>query len=172
MGQRQSRPWIVPELWSLIEPLLPREYLPQELGFGSGRTCRRRLAAWNEADVWDQVHQLPLNKLRSKTRAANTTSSPAANHNDVTQLSPLWDKIPAVSGFVGRPRRRPDTLFADRGYDHDKYRRLLRQRGIRPAIAERGPPHGTGLDTFRQVVERTISWLDGFRRLRIRWETT
>ncbi|GHG27301.1 hypothetical protein Shyd_60540 [Streptomyces hydrogenans] len=25
------------------------EYLPQELGFGSGMTCWRRLAAWNEA---------------------------------------------------------------------------------------------------------------------------
>jgi len=92
------------------------------------------------------------------------------NRNDVTQLLPLLDKIPAVAGVVGRPRRRPDMLFADRGYDHDKYRRLLRERGIRPAIAERGQPHGTGLGTFRWVVERTISWLHGFRRLRIRWE--
>jgi transposase len=92
------------------------------------------------------------------------------NRNDVTQLLPLLDKIPAVAGVVGRPRRRPDILFADRGYDHDKYCRLLRQRGIRPAIAQRGQPHGTGLGTFRWVVERTISWLHGFRRLRIRWE--
>ncbi|CAM5693105.1 IS5 family transposase OS=Streptomyces chartreusis OX=1969 GN=CP983_24875 PE=4 SV=1 [Streptomyces chartreusis] len=92
------------------------------------------------------------------------------NRNDVTQLLPLLDKIPAVAGAVGRPRRRPDMLFADRGYDHDKYRRLLRQRGIRPAIAQRGQPHGTGLGTFRWVVERTISWLHGFRRLRIRRE--
>ncbi len=61
-------------------------------------------------------------------------------------------------------------LFADRGYDHDKYCRLLRQRGIRPVIAERGQPHGTGLGTFRWVVERTISSLYGSRRLRIRWE--
>ncbi|CAM5268420.1 hypothetical protein SGLAM104S_02528 [Streptomyces glaucescens] len=61
-------------------------------------------------------------------------------------------------------------LFADRGYDHDEYRRLLRARGIRPVIAERGQPHGTGLGTFRWVVERTTSWLHGFRRLRIRGE--
>ncbi|MGA5120957.1 transposase [Streptomyces pseudogriseolus] len=60
-------------------------------------------------------------------------------------------------------------LFADRGYDHDTYRRLLRQRGIR-VIAEQGQPHGTGLGTFRWVVERTISWLHGFCRLRIRRE--
>jgi transposase len=61
-------------------------------------------------------------------------------------------------------------LFADRGYDHDKYRQLLRERGIRPVIAECGQPHGTGLGTLRWVVERTISCLHGFRRLRIRWE--
>ncbi|MET9356057.1 transposase [Streptomyces sp. NPDC006617] len=117
MGNRQSRLWIVSdELWSLVEPLLPKpspkkamgrprvpdrqalcgilfvlhtgiqwEYLPQELGFGWGLTCRRLLC-------------------------------------------------------------------------------------IRPVIAKRGEPHGTGLGTFRYVVERTIAWLHGIRRLRIRWE--
>ncbi|MBG7699797.1 hypothetical protein HCJ76_17315 [Streptomyces sp. MC1] len=54
-------------------------------------------------------------------------------------------------------------LLADRGQDHDKYQRLLWQRRIRPAIAERGRSHGTGLGMSRRVVERTISWLDGFR---------
>ncbi|GGV63244.1 hypothetical protein GCM10010277_69230 [Streptomyces longisporoflavus] len=78
------------------------------------------------------------------------------NRNDVTQLLPLLDKIPAVAGRVGRPRRRPEALLADRGYDHDKYRRLLWQRGIRPVIAKRGEPHGTGLGIFRYVVERTM----------------
>jgi len=41
------------------------EYLPQELGFGSGMTCWRRLAAWNEAGVWDQLHLVLLKKLRA-----------------------------------------------------------------------------------------------------------
>ncbi|GAA2692454.1 hypothetical protein GCM10009864_78870 [Streptomyces lunalinharesii] len=92
------------------------------------------------------------------------------NRNDVTQLPPLLDKIPAVAGAVGRPRHHPDALLADRGYDHDTYRRLLRQRGIRPVIARRGQPHGSGLGIFRYVVERTISWPHGYRRQRIRWE--
>ncbi|GAA3134708.1 hypothetical protein GCM10017687_58730 [Streptomyces echinatus] len=39
------------------------------------------------------------------------------NRNDVTQLLPLLDAIPLVRGRIGRPRRRPDSLFADRGYD-------------------------------------------------------
>jgi hypothetical protein len=52
------------------------------------------------------------------------------NRNDVTQLVPLLDALHArpVRGKRGRPRRKPDRLPADRGYDHDKYRRLLRIR--------------------------------------------
>lgn len=67
-------------------------------------------------------------------------------------------------------RRKPDSLFADRGYDHDIYRDQVRDRGIVPAIARRGTRHGTGLGTYRWVVERAFAWLHGFRRLRTRWE--
>jgi hypothetical protein len=52
-----------------------------------------------------------------------------SNRNDVTQLIPLVDAVPAVRGMAGRPRRRPDCVIADRGYDHDKYWRMLRKRG-------------------------------------------
>ncbi|MGC0407712.1 transposase [Streptomyces sp. SAI-163] len=65
---------------------------------------------------------------------------------------------------------KPDSLFADRGYDHDIYRDQVRARGIVPAIARRGTLNGTGLGTYRWVVERSFAWLHGFRRLRIRWE--
>lgn len=41
------------------------EYLPQELGFGSGMTCWRRLTAWNEAGVWDRLHVVLLARLRA-----------------------------------------------------------------------------------------------------------
>lgn len=61
-------------------------------------------------------------------------------------------------------------LLADRGYDHDKYRRALRARGIKPVIARCGTQHGSGLGRQRWVVERTFTWLHQFRRLRIRWE--
>jgi transposase len=39
------------------------EFLPQQLGYGSGMTCWRRLAEWNEADVWARLHQLLLTEL-------------------------------------------------------------------------------------------------------------
>ena len=88
------------------------------------------------------------------------------NRNDVTQLIPLLDAVPAVRGAVGRPRRRPERLTADRGYD----RRLLRRRGIRPEIARRQSEHGSGLGRFRWVVERSFAWLHNFKRLLVRYE--
>ncbi len=92
------------------------------------------------------------------------------NRNDITQLLPLIDAVPPVRGRRGRPRRRPDLLYADRAYDHDRYRKAVRDKGIRPVIARRGQPHGSGLGIYRWVVERTIAWYHGMKRLRIRWE--
>ena len=40
------------------------EHLPQELGYGSGMTCWRRLRDWNAAGVWDKLHQAMLVRLR------------------------------------------------------------------------------------------------------------
>jgi transposase len=94
------------------------------------------------------------------------------HRNDVTQLLPLLDDLRArpVAGKRGRPRQRPDVVIADRGYDHDKYRRLLRARGITPRIARRKTAHGSGLGRQRWVVERGFAHLHNFRRLRIRYE--
>ncbi len=92
------------------------------------------------------------------------------NRNDVTQLLPLLDRIGPVRGRVGRPRRKPDVLYADRGYDFDKYRRILRRRGIGHRIARRGVAHGSGLGRTRYVVERTFAWLHGFKRLAVCYE--
>ena len=78
--------------------------------------------------------------------------------------------MPPIRGRRGRPRRRPRELLADRGYDHDKYRRQLRARGITPRIARRGVAHGSGLGKQRWVVERGFAWLHAFKRLRTRYE--
>ena len=92
------------------------------------------------------------------------------NRNDVTQLLELLDRVPPVRGRIGRPRRRPDSVLADRGYDHDKYRRLVWQRGVKPVIARRQTAHGSGLGRHRWVVERTFAWLHNFKRLLVRYE--
>lgn len=94
----------------------------------------------------------------------------AANANDITQLLPVVDAIPPIRGQVGRPRRRPRQLYADRGYDSNAHRQALRDRSITPQIARRSTRRGSGLGLYRWVVERTLSWLHQFRRLRIRFE--
>ncbi|WP_406433594.1 transposase [Streptomyces sp. NBC_01589] len=55
------------------------------------------------------------------------------NRNDVTQLLPLIHAVPPIRGKRGRPRQRPDVLYADRGYDHNIYRRQVRELGHPPA---------------------------------------
>ena len=42
---------------------IPWEMLPQEMGCGSGVTCWRRLRDWQEAGVWDRLHQTLLDRL-------------------------------------------------------------------------------------------------------------
>jgi len=91
-----AKPILDEQLWSLIEPIIPKrkrrfrypgrkavsdraaltgilfvlktgigwEYLPQEMGCGSGMTCWRRLRDWQKAGVWDKIHQILLTELR------------------------------------------------------------------------------------------------------------
>jgi len=61
-------------------------------------------------------------------------------------------------------------VTADRGYDHDTYRRELRRRRITPEIARRQTEHGSGLGRARWVVERTFAWLHHFKRLLVRYD--
>jgi transposase len=94
----------------------------------------------------------------------------AANHNDICELLPLVEDIPRIGGKPGRARRKPRRVQGDRGYDSQRHRAQLRQRGITPVLAHRYRPHGSGLGRTRWVVERTLAWLHRFRRLHIRYE--
>ena len=97
----------------------------------------------------------------------------AANAHDSTQLLPLIDAIPPIigpRGKPGRPRKRPAKLHGDKGYDYPTLRRALRARGITPRIARRGVDSSERLGRHRWVVERTLSWLLGCRRLGARYE--
>lgn len=93
-----------------------------------------------------------------------------ANASDHTQIIPLVIEFPKVGGKPGRPKELPDVLYADRGYDSEATRWLLQWLGIEPHIGKRGSPHGSGLGKVRWVVERTISWIKGLRRMRVRYD--
>jgi IS5 family transposase len=86
-------------------------------------------------------------------------------------LAATLDAVPGVrTGRRGRPRRRPDKLHADKGYDHRRCRRECRARSITPRIARRGIESSEHLGRHRWIVERTLAWLARFRRLAIRYE--
>lgn len=93
-----------------------------------------------------------------------------ANTHDSLGLKPLVRGIPPVRSRRGPRRRRPAKLHADKGYDYDHLRRWLRKRGIRHRIARKGIESSTRLGRHRWVVERTVSWLAGCRRLHRRYE--
>ena len=103
----------------------------------------------------------------------------AASPAEVTLLEQTLDTI-AVGrpGKPGRPRKRPDRLMADRGYDSNPLRARLARRGIEPIIparrTHRRATHQDGrkLRRYRRrwIVERTFAWLGHFRRLVVRYE--
>jgi len=93
-----------------------------------------------------------------------------ANRHDVTELLPLVTSIPPIAGKVGRPRKKPDCVQGDRAYDSQPHRDALHKLGIGSILAKRRTENGSGLGVFRWVVERTLSWLHQFRRLRVRYE--
>jgi transposase len=106
------------QLWALIEPVLPPwpaktpgprpvpdrlclqgilfvlhtgigwEDLPQELGFGSGMTCWRRLQRWTEAGVFDQVHHILLARLNASNRIDWSRAAMDGSHIDAKKGVP------------------------------------------------------------------------------------
>ena len=78
----------------------------------------------------------------------------------------------------GRPRKRPERLIADRGYDSNAVRASLAARGIEPIIPARRNntvathQDGRRLRRYRRrwIIERTHAWLQNFRRVLVRYE--
>src|SRR5215217_41577 len=70
------------------------EYLPQEMGCGSGMTCWRRLRAWQRAGVWQGLHRVLLQRLADAGRI------------DWSRASADAARVPAKGGAAGRGRTR------------------------------------------------------------------
>jgi transposase len=93
-----------------------------------------------------------------------------ANVPDGKRFLQTVDAVPPIRGKAGRPRRRPEKVHADKAYDDKKLRQGLRKRGIVPRLARRGIESREKLGRYRWVAERTFSWQQGARRLRVRDE--
>jgi transposase len=83
--------------------------LPAELGFGSGVTCWRRLDEWQQAGVWERLHELLLARLRAAGEIEWSRAVVDASH------------VQAKRGAPGRARARliepetaPSTISSSR----------------------------------------------------------
>ena len=99
-----------------------------------------------------------------------TVGISAANTHDSHALRPLVNALPPIRSRRGPRRGKPAKLHADKAYDIPALRDWLRQRGIIPRIARKGIESVEKLGKHRWVIERSIAWLTGYRRLTIRYE--
>lgn len=94
-----------------------------------------------------------------------------ANQRDEQRVEQLLDAVPPVPDGKGNVRDKPRRLLADAGYGFWWIIAAVLLRGIKPLIRRRGKgPHGSGLGKRRYVIERTMAWFAGFRRLRVCYE--
>jgi transposase len=115
-------------------------------------------------------------------RPLSVLLTPGQRHGS-TRLGALLDAIRVPRLGRGRPRKRPERLIADKGYDFPTCRGLLRRRGIAHVIPRRREREGhyagrvgrrTTFDreTYarRNVVERCVNRLKQWRGIATRYE--
>jgi transposase len=73
------------------------EDLPQEMNCGCGMTCWRRLRDWNEAGVWQRLHEHLLAELRAA---------------DQLELAAMIADASYVRAFLGAPTPDPALSIA------------------------------------------------------------
>jgi len=96
-----------------------------------------------------------------------------ANRPDMKLVRSTLESI-----VVERPEptdEQPQGMCLDKGYDYEEVRETLREFGFTAHIRSRGEEakeimRAAGKKARRWVVERSHSWMKGFRRILVRWE--
>ncbi|MFE2346695.1 IS5 family transposase [Kitasatospora cineracea] len=105
---------------------------------------------------------------------------------DCTQFAPVLEKIRVPRPRAGRPRKKPDSVAADKAYSNGPCRQYLGRRGIRHTIPEKtdsraarlrkgsrgGRPPGFDEERYkkRNTVERAVNRLKNFRAVATRYD--
>lgn len=96
-----------------------------------------------------------------------------ANQPDAAMALEMLDAIPPCGGRKGRPRRRPKVFQGDGAYGIKAVIAAVVRRRVHSLLAPYGKArttHGSGLGKTRYVVERSLSWMSNFRRLKFCYE--
>ncbi|MEU5702874.1 IS5 family transposase [Streptomyces aurantiacus] len=136
------------------------------------RALKGELTGPNPVDRGKKRSKIHL--ITERTGLSLSVGVSAANLHDSQALEPLVRGIPPIRSRRGPRRRKPAKLHGDKGYDKGyDYAHLwkwLRERGIRHRIARKGIESSKRLGRHRWVIERTMAWLAGYRRLHRRYE--
>jgi transposase len=100
----------------------------------------------------------------------------SASPGEASLAETTLDQV-AVPRRRGRPRKKPERIIADRGYDSRALWERMKRRGIDLVVPhlrtrKRRFQDGRKLRRYRRrwIVERTNAWLLNFRRLVVRYE--
>lgn len=96
-----------------------------------------------------------------------------ANQPDAELALEMLDAIPPCAGAKGRPRSRPKVFQGDGAYGIKATVAEVVRRCVNSLLAPYGKAraeHGSGLGKTRYVVERSLSWMSNFRRLKLCYE--
>jgi len=138
-----------------------------------GRKAKRR---WRKR-LWETTRLIGEKKGTKRSLLVDGRGAPlslivaGANRHDVKLLAQTLDAI-----VVRRPKptkRRRQNLCVDKGYAGKPAEQQMRERGYIPHVPKKGAPatrHKTKGRARRWVVERTHSWMNNYRKLRVRYE--
>jgi transposase len=92
----------LPGIRVVLKPGIPWAYRPQELGGGSGVTCWRRLRDWQQAGVWDRLHQTRLDRLGEADRIDWDRASLDSARIPAKRGAKRWDRPPPIAAIRAR----------------------------------------------------------------------
>ncbi|MGX7828886.1 IS5 family transposase [Actinokineospora sp. 24-640] len=108
--------------------------------------------------------------LSDRTGMPLVTAVSRGNTHDANGLNPMLAALLARHDPDRGRHWKPRKLHPDKAYDTTDLRRWLRRHRIRDRIARKGVDSSHHLGRYRWVIERTIAWMLGCRRLSPRYE--
>jgi transposase len=149
----------------------------------SKSTAHRRFLIWSRAGVWGRLHEAVLHRLDDAglidvTRVVLDTANglpllvgvSVGNVHDSEGLKPMVEGHQTKHDPYRGRHFKPQRLHADKAYDVPRLRKWLWGKHIGVRIARKGVESSERLGRRRWVIERTMSWLSGYRRLSPRYE--